>query len=247
MKVRFARLHLHLVEVDGTRVDAYRCARLHPPAAYAVLFDGLGQKRGGRLGAPAAFHLPPADVHETVEKRAGRHDHGPGAERGAPYGAQASDGAVFHDEFGRFVLPYTQVLRVLQALAPGRDEPGPVALCPRAPHSRSFRAVEHTELDGRCVGHLARQSAQGVYFADDLPLRDAAYGRVAAHLGYLVHVHRYQTCPCAHPGCRRGRFAAGVAGTYHHHIKVKDCFHVRKKVFRIADANLRHSPYSSAL
>ena len=59
-------------------------------------------------------------------------------------------------------------------------------------HGRALGAVEHAELDAGGVDDLAHLAAEGVDLADDLPLGDAADGRVAAHLGDGVGIHREQ-------------------------------------------------------
>ena len=110
-------------------------------------------------------------------------------------------------------MPDGKILCVLENLAPLPDELTPVALGARAPHGRSFRAVEHTELNGRCVRHLARVTAQRVNLADYLPFGNSADGRIAAHLGDFVHVHRNETRLRAQLGCGTCCFASSMART----------------------------------
>jgi hypothetical protein len=56
-------------------------------------------------------------------------------------------------------------------------------------HGRALGPVEHAELDGAGVDPFTHFAPEGVDLADDLPLGDAADGRVAAHLGDGVGVH----------------------------------------------------------
>ena len=63
-----------------------------------------------------------------------------------------------------------------------------------------------------CVGAPAHDAAQGVDLADDLPLGDAADGRVAAHLPDGVGVHGEQDGLEAYACRGQGRFGARVAG-----------------------------------
>ena len=96
-----------------------------------------------------------------------------------------------------------------------------VALRTWAPHGRTFRAVEHAELDGAFVGHNSHLSTQSINFTHNLTLGNAAYGRIAAHLCYLVHIHsdkqRFRS-QIGRSGCC---FTAGVTGTYHYYIVVE--------------------------
>ena len=64
----------------------------------------------------------------------------------------------------------------------------------------------------RGVDDLAHFAAEGVDLADDLPLGDAADGRIAAHLGDGVGVHGQQDGVQPEPGGGQGRFDAGMAG-----------------------------------
>ena len=75
MKSLFAGLLLCVFEVYASSVYAYGCARLHTSYAYAVAGYALAEVQDGRLGASAAWHLMPADVHESVEECACRHHH----------------------------------------------------------------------------------------------------------------------------------------------------------------------------
>ena len=85
-------------------------------------------------------------------------------------------------------------------------------------HRRALAAVEHAELDAGGVDGLAHHAAQGVDLADDLPLGDAADGRVAAHLGDGVAVRRQQAVPRPEPRRRQRRLDAGMAGADHEHV-----------------------------
>ncbi len=57
-----------------------------------------------------------------------------------------------------------------------------IRLCPRPPDGRAFGAVEHAELNAGGIGGEAHQSAEGVDFADHLPLGQSADGGIAGHL-----------------------------------------------------------------
>ena len=88
------------------------------------------------------------------------------------------------------VLPDVEIGGVVEDFAPFPDELAAVALSARAPHGRAFRFVEHAELDGGGIGDDTHAAPESVDLAYYLSLGDAANGRVARHLRYLVHVHR---------------------------------------------------------
>src|SRR5438477_8886112 len=64
-----------------------------------------------------------------------------------------------------------------------------IALGPRRVHGRALGAVEHPELDAGRVGDTAHCPTEGIDLADDLPLGDAADGRVATHLADGIGVY----------------------------------------------------------
>ena len=211
--VVLAGLFLHVLEVDRALVDAYRSAGFHPCLSHTPSLDAFGEVVDGGFGAASALDFPSADVHEAVEEGAGGDDDGPGAEFHAPYCSHSYDrprGAVDEELVG-LVLEDVEVRGVVEDMSPLPDELPAVALCPRTPHCRSFRAVEHTELDGGGVGDKAHLSAEGVDLAYNLSLGYSADGRIAAHLPYLVHVHRYQTRLRTDVGGGRGGLTTGVA------------------------------------
>ena len=63
-----------------------------------------------------------------------------------------------------------------------------VGLGAGAVHGGALAAIEHAELDAGGVDGQAHGAAEGVDFADDLPLAHAADGRIAAHLGDGVEI-----------------------------------------------------------
>ena len=97
-----------------------------------------------------------------------------------------------------------------------------VGLRPRAVHGRAFGVIEHPKLDAGLVDDAAHFAAERVDFADDLPFRDTADGRIAAHRSDHVAAHRQQSRLRAEPSRRQRRFATGVSGTDHHHIEIVD-------------------------
>ena len=117
-------------------------------------------------------------------------------------------------------MPDVETVGVVEHGAPLPDELAAVALRPGTPYGRTFRAVEHAELYCRLVGDDAHVSAQRVDFAHYLAFGNSAYGRVAAHLRYFVHVHGDEARACAHVCRGGGGLAAGVSAAYDDNIVV---------------------------
>ncbi len=118
-------------------------------------------------------------------------------------------------------LPHRQTRSILQYLPPEIREFGPIGLHPRAPHSRTFASIQHSELYGRTVGHYARHTSERVDFTHYLTLGNASYGRIAAHLCNLVHIHCYEQGASAYPGRGMRSLATGMAGANYYYIKIK--------------------------
>ena len=68
------------------------------------------------------------------------------------------------------------------------------------------------ELNAGLVGPFAHAAAEGVYFAHQMPLGQAAYGGVAGKVSYAVHVAGNDQNVMAQTGESHGGFTAGVSG-----------------------------------
>ena len=134
-----------------------------------------------------------AHMHQSVEECSCGNDDAFSLEGYTPASGYSSHFTVFHEQFVYGILPDMEVRNVLQYFTPSPDKFATVALGARAPHSRTFRAVEHSELDGSAVGYQPHVSAQCVNFSNDLAFGDATHGRVTTHLSNLVHVHGDET------------------------------------------------------
>ena len=100
-----------------------------------------------------------------------------------------------------------------------------VGLCAGAVHGGTFAAVEHAELDAGGIDGAAHRAAQGVDFADDLSLGDAADGRVAAHLADGIEVGRQECGLGPHARRRQCRFRARMSAADHQNVVVVESGH----------------------
>ena len=180
--------------------------------------DTLGEVHCGRFGNASSRHHLSANVHQSVQEGACGDHYAFGIDVHSPDGVHSNGGFSFGKQFIHLVLPHVEQRCIVQCGAPLPDVFSSVALCSGAPHCRSFRAVEHSELYGGGVGHPSHFSSQCVNLSNYLSFGDASDGRVARHLCYFVHVHRHQTGLCAHVGGSHGSLASSVASSHHHHI-----------------------------
>ena len=128
MKVSLAVLPLGIFEVYRALVKSYGCARLHSCGANAPSRDGLGEVCNGRLGAASAWNLMSSDVHQTVEKGAGRDDDTLCAYLYAPYRAHADGFPVLYEQLVGLILPDVEIGGAVKSRPPPPDKLSSVAL-----------------------------------------------------------------------------------------------------------------------
>ena len=102
--------------------------------------------------------------------------------------------AIFKSQPRNSVLPHIQVGRIFYNISPFPDKLHTIVLSTRAPHCRTFRTIEHPELDSSFVAHYSHLSTQRINLTNNLPLCNSAHGRVATHLRNIVHIHCYEQC-----------------------------------------------------
>jgi len=119
---------------------------------------------------------------------------------------------IVDDEIDHFCLANVQAGLGLENLAHLEPVLLLVALRAGRPHGGTARGVEQAELNADGVGDLAHDAAQGVHFAHQVSLGNAADRGIAGHLRDQIHVEREQRG--AKPQARRRYrgLAAGVAG-----------------------------------
>ena len=192
MEIMLSLLLDALREVDGALVKTGRCAGFHAANGEAELCQLFSNASCGRLRNASAGRLHLAHVHQAVKESPCSENHSLGTESEPKGGLDALHYPTLDDEFIDRILPHVQIWRVFQHLSPLENELLAVALRTRTPHRGSLAAVEHSELDAGTVGNNTHLAAQGVNLAHDLPLGDAAYCGITAHLRDFVHVNRDQ-------------------------------------------------------
>ena len=93
-----------------------------------------------------------------------------------------------------------------------------VRLDARSLHCRALAAVEHAIMDCGCVGGASDQAIKRIHLAYQMPLAQAADGRVAGHGAHGRAVEGEQRHRRARARCCSGRLTAGMAAADHDHI-----------------------------
>ena len=144
----------------------------------------------------------------------------PGSQLGHSPTTRANGQRLLHDQIRDFRLLDFQVGLRFQDFAHLEAVGLLVALGARRPDRRAAGSVEQAELDADRVRDLAHDAAQGVHLADQVPLGNAADGRIAGHLGDEIDVEGVERRLQAHAGCGHGGFAAGVSGADYDYIEL---------------------------
>ena len=156
----------------------------------------------------------------AIEEGAGGEHHGAAAEAQADLRDGAGDAAALEPEVVHRLLEQPKVGLILQAAPDGRLVEDAVGLGPRGAHGGPLGCVEDPELDARLVGGGRHGTAERVDLLDQVPLADAADGRIAAHLAQRLDVVREQQRGAAHARAGQRRLGAGVAATDHDHVEL---------------------------
>mgnify|MGYP003313098082 CR=1 FL=1 len=116
------------------------------------------------------------------------------------------------------ILPEVEIRCFFQHAAPFGRKHHLVALATRTPHGRSFRLIQHPELNHGAVGDNARITAQSINFAHNLTLGNAAHGRIARHGSEQTQVHGDEQNLIAQICGSSSGLATCMAGSHHYYI-----------------------------
>jgi hypothetical protein len=78
--------------------------------------------------------------------------------------------------------------------------------------------IQHPHLDAGFIGCQSHLPSQGIDFPDQVALGRSPHGRIAGHQGDIIHGQGGQKGLLPQTGRCQGRFAACMAGPYHHNI-----------------------------
>ena len=175
--------------IDRATIHTHRRTGLHPVGYKTELTKLSGQPGRCRFGNTSAIPLVAPHVHLSVKECASREHYGASLEFDSHSRTHPCDIAVIIDhKLCHIVLPHRQAGYIFKRQAPHLTEAHPVRLRTRAPHSRTFRAVQHTELYRGAVCDYTHHATESIDLTHYLTFRNTTHSRIAAHLGNLVHV-----------------------------------------------------------
>ena len=199
-------------QFDAVGMQAHRSSGFQAQDVKTQGGDIVGQKLGRRLVGPAGGIGGGADIDAPGQKGPGADDHRVGGQDFSFRELDAANPAIGHHDLAGNALVYLEprngFQETFQMIAVGDL----VVLGPGGPHRRPLAAIEHFEMNAGGVGGPGHHPAQRVDLLDQVPLGDAADGRVAGHLGQGFQMNGQQGGFGAHPGRGISGFNPRVPG-----------------------------------
>ncbi len=204
-------LHLQTVPGDGAAVQPRRRARLQSSHRQVGGVEVGRQSRRRIFAVPPGWNTRVAAVNDAIKEGARGEDDGAGADRFPRARHDADHPVSFQKQpLGRS-SHQRQIRRRGQLGLHGLAIKATVDLAARPTNGGALGTVQQTELDARDVGQTPHDPIQGVDLSHQMPLAQAADGRVAGHLADGLQLLRQQDRARARASRRRSRFTAGVA------------------------------------
>src|SRR6185312_9529109 len=193
------------------------------------VFNYLRHLYRGRVTRAARGNLRVgAEVDLAAQESTGGDDDGARRETAAVPCLHAGDpsAALVEEQICDHALTELEGRELLEQKPNGTAIQSAIGLSARSPDGGALRAIQHAELDGGTIGGAAHQTAQGVDFADNSTLCNAADGGIAGHLPDRVEHRREEESAHTQPRSHCCRLGSGVAAADDNHIKVDS--HVRQ-------------------
>ena len=206
-------------KVDGAPVQARRRAGLEPSRRQLQFAQPRAQALGRRVAGAAGFVVFQADMDQARQERAGRQHHRVRMEGQADLGHDPDHPVAVQQQVVDRLLEQRQVRLVFEARPDRLLVENAVGLRAGRADRRPLAGIEDAELDAGFVGGNGHGAAQRIHFLDQVPLADAADGRVAGHLAQRFDVVGEQQRGAAHPGGRQRGLGAGMAATDDDHLE----------------------------
>ena len=153
------------------------------------------------------------DMHQTIKESAGANNY---RTRVKPYPClrdYAASFTVFDDQIIGRHLEYGKVLLRLNAPAHLPPIKLPVNLRARCVYSRTFRAIQNTELNACGICHLSHGSAQSIKFFNEVSLADATDRWIAGKLPDSVEIMRNKKSLSSHARSSKRSFSTRMSAT----------------------------------
>ena len=129
-----------------------------------------------------------ANVHQTIEKRTRRQDHGSGLEYQTDLSTRPNHTVALQNQIIHGLLEDHQIFLILQDHPHRTPVQGSIRLSARCPDCRSFGTIQDPELNARLVRGPRHGAAKGINFLDQMPFTNPANGRVTGHLTQGVQI-----------------------------------------------------------
>src|SRR5437867_9394157 len=156
-------------------------------------------------------------MNKPIEKRSRSYNDPVGLHPTSVAQLDAKHSAVFAQNAHHFSLFYSQSRLLFQNASHFHPVGLFVGLSTGRPDRRATATIEKTKLYARTVNDFRHDPAQGINFADQMPLSNPTNGRITGHLGNQVKVHSVEGSAHAHPGRSHGSFTTGMTCADHHH------------------------------
>ena len=211
-------LDFETVKVDGAGVEARTSAGLEAAQRETVVGIVLRQPVGRELAGAAGGELTQPDVDHAAKEGAGADHDGMRFIRLTHLGDNAAHALAIHQQaLDQCLLDVKAVLRLqprlhLQAVTEF------VRLGAVAAHGGALAAVQYAKLDAGLVYAMRHLAAHGVDLAHQMPLGNAADGRIAGHQGNAVQVGRENRRATPHARGGKGGLATRVSSPYDNYI-----------------------------
>ena len=213
-----AGLDFETVEIDGAGVEARTGAGLEAAKRETVVGIVLRQSVGRELTGSTGRELAEPDVDHAAKEGAGADHDGTRFIRLTHLRDNAAHAFAIHQQaLDQCLFDVKAVLRLqprlhLQAVTEF------VRLGAVAAHGGTLAAIQYAELDAGPVNAMRHLAAHGVDLTHQVPLGNAADGRIAGHQGNAVQVGREnrRATPQARGG--KGGLATSVSSAYDNHI-----------------------------
>ena len=183
MALHLAILPVKALEIDGAPIDPRWRAGLESLGPHSEVRKLLGKPDRWRISGASGFQVPVRSQVDPAPKKGARREHDrPRSKSAAVGGDDARHTAVLDQQRLDGRLKEVQRLAFFELPPHFPRVETPVALCPRGPHRRSLRTVQHPEVQRRAIRRSAHQSTERVHLAGHGSLCDTPDCRVAGHL-----------------------------------------------------------------
>ena len=187
-RIQITRLDAQPAVIDGLAVDTRRRAGLETPLGQGQLTQAGCQRLGRRIGCTPGLVIIQPDMHLAIQEgTCGQHD-GLGSELDAKLRDDTHHAITFQQQVIHRLLEEGQIGLVLQCLPNGLAIQDTVCLGARGSNRGALAGIENPELDTGVIGGNGHDAAQRIDFLDEMPLANAANGRVAGHLTQGVKI-----------------------------------------------------------